>query len=83
MWYVYIVECSDGSYYTGITTDVLRRLEEHNLWEKAAKYTRARRPVFLVYQEEIEDKSQAAKREYEIKKLPRSEKIKLIDNLFI
>ncbi|OHE02914.1 MAG: endonuclease, partial [Sulfurimonas sp. RIFCSPLOWO2_12_FULL_34_6] len=64
--------------YTGITADLNRRLDEHNNSPKAAKYTRARRPLELIYFEEHKDKSSASKREYEIKKLSRVEKMKLI-----
>ncbi len=77
-YYVYMVECSDGTYYTGITTDIERRVVEHNTSEKGAKYTRARRPVKLVYSEEYPDRSSASKREWEIKnRLTRAEKQKL------
>ena len=77
-YYVYMVECADGTYYTGITTDLKRRIEEHNTSEKGAKYTRARRPVKLVYSEGHPDKSSASRREWEIKhKLTRAEKQKL------
>jgi len=78
MWYVYIVKCRDGSLYTGITTDVERRLKEHNETSKGAKYTKARRPVSLVFQEEAADKSVAAKREYQIKQMKRQTKEALI-----
>lgn len=78
MWYIYIVKCSDDSYYTGITTDISRRVQEHNTSPKWAKYTRCRRPVEMLYHEQVETKSQAAKREYEIKKLNRTEKQALI-----
>ena len=77
-WWVYIVACSDGSLYTGITTDRERRIAEHNDSKKGAKYTRNRRPVDLVYSEMHPDRSTASKREYEIKKLSRAEKLKLI-----
>ncbi len=78
-YYVYMVECADGTYYTGITTDLKRRLNEHNTSEKGAKYTRARRPVKLVYSEEHPDKSSASKREWEIKhRMTRAEKQKLV-----
>ena len=78
-YYVYMVECSDGTYYTGITTDIKRRIEEHNTSEKGAKYTRTRRPVRLVYSEEYPDRSSASKREWEIKnKFTRAEKKKLL-----
>ena len=77
-WLVYIVACSDESLYTGITTDRERRIIEHNDSKKGAKYTRNRRPVDLVYSEMHPDRSTASKREYEIKKLSRAEKLKLI-----
>ncbi len=70
--------CSDGTYYTGITTDTERRVDEHNSSLKGAKYTRHRRPVTLVYSEIYENKSGAAKREYAIKSLTRAQKIALI-----
>jgi len=74
-WFVYIVRCADDSLYTGIAIDVDRRIQEHNEGDKlAAKYTRARRPVVLVYQETCESRSVATKREIEIKKLSREEK---------
>ncbi len=76
---VYILECADGTYYTGITTDISRRLEEHNHSPKGAKYTRARRPVNLRYHEEHPDKSQALKREMAIKRMKRSAKINLME----
>lgn len=78
-WHVYIVHCSDGTFYTGIATDVARRIAEHNGEGRAgARYTRARRPVKLVYQEEAEDRSAAGQREYAIKQLSRLEKQLLI-----
>ena len=76
---VYILECADGTYYTGITTDISRRIEEHNHSPKGAKYTRARRPVSLRYHEEHPDKSQALKREMAIKRMKRSAKINLME----
>jgi len=78
VYYVYIVECADGTFYTGITTDVERRLLEHNFSFKSAKYTRSRRPVRLVYSAEAGDRSSASKEEYRIKKLTRSQKLKII-----
>ena len=78
MYYVYIVECADGTFYTGITTDVERRLLEHNYSFKSAKYTRSRRPVALVYSRLVGTRSEASKEEYRIKKLSRSEKQKII-----
>lgn len=77
-WYIYILKCSDESLYTGITTDLNRRVEEHNNSPKGAKYTRARRPVELVYSELYRDKSSAALREVNIKKLTRAKKLELI-----
>jgi len=79
-WKVYIVECADGTYYTGITTDTERRLLEHNYSFKSAKYTRSRRPVKLVYEEDSQNRSTASKREYEIKKMKRKDKIILVEN---
>ena len=76
-WKLYILRCGDGTLYTGITTDVERRLEEHRSG-KGAKYTRGRAPLELVYVETGMDKSTALKRELEIKKMPRQEKEKLI-----
>ncbi len=78
-YFVYILKCKDNTLYTGISTDVKRRLTEHNESDKGAKYTRVRRPVELVYKEELEDRSSACKREYEIKQLKREEKLRLID----
>ncbi|SKB57757.1 putative endonuclease [Lachnospiraceae bacterium] len=76
---VYMLECADGTYYTGITTDPERRLKEHNFSEKGAKYTRARRPVKMVYTESFPDRSSASKREWEIKhKFTRADKQKLV-----
>ena len=77
--YVYILKCSDGTLYTGWTTDVQKRLETHNSG-KGAKYTRSRLPAELVYTEEYDDKIEAQKREYAIKQLSRLEKEALIDN---
>ena len=77
-YFVYILECSDGSLYTGITKDVKKRLDEHNSSHKGAKYTKARRPVKLVHEEPSSDRSSASKREYAIKKLSRLKKLQLI-----
>ena len=77
-WFVYILECNDSTLYTGITNDLENRLHQHNHGQAAAKYTRARRPVKLVYSENYPDKSQALKREHAIKKLSRVEKLNLI-----
>ena len=76
-WRVYIVKCADGSLYTGIAKDLENRIKAHNDG-KGAKYTMRRRPVTLVYSEEAENRSQASQREYAIKQLTRSEKLKLL-----
>jgi putative endonuclease len=81
-YFVYILKCSDESLYTGITTNITKRLDEHNNSEKGAKYTKNRRPVKLVYQESSENRSSASKREYAIKKLTRLKKLQLIDGIF-
>lgn len=77
MWFVYMLKCSDGTIYTGITTDVDRRVGEHNNSPKGAKYTRVRRPVELIYSDLHDDKSSASKREYQIKQLSKSQKLLL------
>ena len=76
-WYVYMLRCGDGTLYTGVTDDVPRRLAAHRSG-KGAKYTRGRGPLELVWQEEVTDKSAALRREYQIKRLSRSEKEQLI-----
>ena len=79
-WFVYIVRCADKTLYTGIAMDVARRIEEHNNDDRlAAKYTRVRRPVELKYAENCASRSDAAKREAQIKKLTKSQKEKLIN----
>ena len=78
-WKVYIVKCSDKTFYTGITNDIKLRLKTHNSG-KGAKYTKNRLPVILVYLETVDDKSTALRREMEIKKLSRSQKINLINS---
>ena len=78
-WVVYILRCADNSLYTGITTDINKRLEQHNgISEKGAKYTHGRRPVTLVYQEPSNSRSTASKRECAIKSLKKPEKEELI-----
>lgn len=77
-WYVYIVQCVDQSLYTGISTDLLRRVEEHNSSPHGAKYTKARRPVRLVYFEQRESRSEASKREHALKRLSPIAKRRLI-----
>ena len=76
LWYVYILRCGDGTLYTGITDDVQRRLSAHRAG-KGAKYTRGRGPLELVYTQQWEDKGSALRREAEIKKLTRQEKLQL------
>ena len=78
-YFVYILKCSDDTLYTGITTDLKRRVKEHNNSDKGAKYTKLRRPVELVYSENSENRSTASKREYAVKKLTRKEKLELIN----
>jgi putative endonuclease len=78
MHYVYVLECADGSYYTGYTTDVERRVAEHDAGE-GAKYTRGRTPVELVHVEEYETRSAAMSREHEIKSLSREAKERVVD----
>ena len=73
-WWLYIVECSDGSLYTGITTDVDRRLHEHNSSLRGAKYTRSRRPVFLAVAIPCKDRSEASKLEAQVKGMTRPQK---------
>ena len=76
-WFVYILRCGDGTLYTGITDNVPRRLAAHRAG-RGAKYTRGRGPLALVYQEPQPDKSAALRRERQIKRLPRAEKLRLI-----
>jgi putative endonuclease len=77
-WHVYIVRCKDNSYYTGVTTNLSRRIEEHNSGKKGARYTRSRRPVELVYFEKSASRSIATRREAQIKKLTLASKKQLI-----
>ncbi|WP_227352891.1 GIY-YIG nuclease family protein [Haladaptatus salinisoli] len=76
--WVYVVECSDGTFYTGYTTDVARRVAEHDAGD-GAKYTRGRTPIELVHAERFESKSAAMSREYEIKQFSRAEKERLVE----
>ncbi len=76
-WYVYVLRCADNTLYTGITTDVTRRLGEHNRGE-GAKYTRCRTPVTLLFVEKAEDRSSASRRERDIKRLTRRRKLELV-----
>lgn len=80
MYYLYLLRCSDGSLYCGQTKDLNRRIKEHNSVDSISKYTRARRPVKLVYFEKHRTLSKVLKREFEIKKMPKLEKEKLISD---
>lgn len=79
MYYVYVVECKDGTLYTGCTPDIEKRLKRHNTG-KGCKYTRARYPVVLKYLEEVEIRSKALQREYFIKQLSREEKLAILNS---
>ncbi len=79
LWYVYILKCSDGTLYTGITNDLWARLKKHNAG-KGAKYTRGRTPVDIVYTQQLADQSTALKVECEIKKKTRAQKLALISD---
>ncbi len=76
-WWVYILRCRDGTLYTGITTDVARRLAEHRAGA-GARYTRSRLPLRLVWREPQPDRAAAARREAQVKRLPRAQKLALI-----
>ncbi|HEY4513561.1 MAG TPA: GIY-YIG nuclease family protein [Candidatus Paceibacterota bacterium] len=78
MYYLYILKCADKTLYTGITTDLKRRVIEHNSGKLGAKYTSSRRPVKMVYSKKFKDRSVASKEEARIKKLKRSKKLELI-----
>lgn len=79
MWFIYILLCFDNSFYTGSTNDVEKRLRDH-LAGKGAKYTKSHKPVKILYQEEFDTKSEALKREAEIKKLSKEQKKKLVNH---
>ncbi len=79
-WFVYILECSDNTLYSGITTDIYRRVNEHNNSNKGAKYTKIRRPVKLVYFCKKKDRKEASKEEYRIKHLKKDSKLLLISS---
>lgn len=76
---VYILRCADGTFYTGVTTDLNRRVKEHNTETVGAKYTKARRPVQPVYSEPAANRSEAQQREYVLRRLSRSQKLALVD----
>jgi len=82
MYYTYILRCSDDTLYTGITTNICRRIREHNgeLKSRGARYTRNRRPVTLVFSQSFKDRSGASREESRIKQLTRAQKIALIKN---
>lgn len=80
-WIIYILRCADNTLYTGVTTDVERRLKEHNSTAAGARYTKTRRPVQLVYAENAANRSDACRREYQIKQLNRTAKENLIASL--
>lgn len=80
MYYLYILECADKTLYTGITTDLKRRTEEHNSTKRGARYTSARRPVRVVYTRKFKNRSNASREEARIKKLKKIEKEELIKN---
>lgn len=77
VWHIYILRCADDTLYTGVTTDLARRVVEHNESLKGAKYTRVRRPVVLVHSEAFDSRTAACVREAAIKKLTREKKLRL------
>jgi len=79
MYYLYILKCADKTLYTGITTDLKRRITEHNSKKLGAKYTFSRRPVKMVYFKKFKNRSNASKEESRIKKLKRDKKLELIN----
>jgi len=79
-WFVYFLRCNDNSLYAGITTDIERRLYQHNHSKLGAKYTRAKRPVTLAFIETASNKSSASKREYQLKQLSKAQKEQLVRN---
>ena len=82
-WFVYILRCNDGTLYTGVTTNIQRRLHEHNKTSRGSKYTKARRPVNLVYKAVYNTRSAAQKAEYQIKQLTRVQKERLINDKMV
>ena len=77
-WFLYVLECSDGTFYTGVTTDVSRRLNEHNTSQRGAKYTMTRRPVKLIHHKAYKSRSEAQKAEYAFKSLTRKKKKEIL-----
>ena len=80
MYFLYILECFDGTFYTGITTNLDRRIKEHNQSKLGSKYTKVRRPVKLIYSKEFLNRSEASIEESKVKSLSRAQKIDLIKN---
>ena len=81
VWWLYVIQCSDGSLYTGVSTDVQRRYAEHQQQgPKTARYLRGRAPLQLVFSVKVGDRGQALKLEYRVKQLSRSEKLQMITN---
>jgi len=79
MFFCYLLKCRDGTFYTGITTDLARRVREHNASPRGAKYTRGRRPVRLIYAKKYRTRSAACREEARVKSLPRREKLEMIN----
>jgi len=82
-WFLYVLQCNDGTYYTGITTNITRRLNEHNTSSRGAKYTKTRRPVEVVYRTRFKDRSSAQKAEYKFKRLTRKQKEEIINEIHL
>ena len=82
-WLLYVLQCSDGTYYTGVTTNVDRRTKEHNSSKRGAKYTRSRRPTKVIYMTEYNNRSSAQKSEYLFKQLTRKQKEEVINKVKI
>lgn len=78
-WHVYIVRCSDDTLYTGVARNLQQRIAEHNEGKRGARYTRARRPVELLYHEPAVDRSSAQQREHQIKQMSRRQKLQLVE----
>ena len=79
-WFLYILKCSDGSFYTGVTKDIARRFKMHE-GGKASRYTRTRRPLELLYQEVCGTRTQALVREYKVKSFSKDQKLALVENM--